>query len=393
MTRRHAPSKLILLLVALPLVLTLHEAAVAAPGPPAWPMERGNPQRSGHSDFEGPDSPDEAWASTDPGPQGEPVVGADGAVYIHAVDRFVALDEYGREAWRMAVSRGFTPVIGDDGTIYVASAFRTPERFRSVIYAVTPGGDARVFHRFKTAFLPLAGAVGPGGVLYFGGGDELFAVGPDGTLRWTFDTGDEYMAGAPAVGYNGDVYLSTEHELIAIRPDGHLRWRRSLGHNFDIAGEEGRPGVGPVVMPDGTILRTVRNRALYAVSPEGEVLWRHAVGIVSAPGLGPHGEIYIVTHGGWLRALRRDGKPHWSFRLNSSPWAPVTTDRDGTIYVPSAKKAPMYAVTPDGKLLWKWELRRHVFALPESSPIVIDSLGRAIFAKDKLRAFGPAVEP
>jgi outer membrane protein assembly factor BamB len=129
-----------------------------------------------------------------------------------------------QEMWVVQHPAGFSgsPVISVDGTVYVAGLDGT-------VLALNPDGTAP----WKTT-LPVS-PLGP------------IALGPQGILYITDSTGG----------------------LSALSPEGNLIWAYSTD-------ALGKPNHGPIVASNGTIyylLEDVRGDSLFAVLPNGELLW------------------------------------------------------------------------------------------------------------------------
>ena len=104
----------------------------------------------------------------------------------------------------------------------------------------------------------------------------------------------------------------------------------------------------------------------------GHIKWRFMADdlyIVSRPAVGPDGTIYAAGVNGHLYALAPNGGVKWIF--NAGPGnvlQPVSVAGDGTIYFSS--EADIYAVSPLGKLKWKFTepAFRRIFAGPTAGP-------------------------
>lgn len=95
----------------------------------------------------------------------------------------------------------YTPVLGPDGTLYVAS-------FSGYVYAINNEGKSQWKFRVPLSFPP-AMTVDPAGTLLIGGLDGyLYAIGRDGDFLWKYDIGSPIHA-APLIGPGGRIYVST----------------------------------------------------------------------------------------------------------------------------------------------------------------------------------------
>lgn len=245
------------------------------------------------------------------------------------------------------------------------------------------------------------------GTVYFGtwgdlwSGDyargQLFAVASDGTLRWQFDPG---IADQPSQGQHpiwgtiegvpvidearGRLYFGRgDNKLWAVSlATGELLWSFATYPTSpqplpELGGQVISP---PTQGPDGTLYfgtvpyTNAARTTLFAVSPEGEEVWRYELdgsdGIWGSPALGEDGTIYFTTWdaGGKVVALESPGPGEvevvWELEvpglLDTLLFHP-TVAPDGTIYVPGGRltgfcesRALVAAIDPAGTPRWGW---------------------------------------
>ncbi len=337
-----------------------------------------------------------------------PAIAEDGTIYVGANDRnLYAISSYvealswamfgrdrkstgwspyesaplhGTEIWSFFSSWEIrsSPVIGEDGTIYVGSN-------DGYLYAVNSDGTEK--WRFETDdFIPSSPAIGKDGTVYVGSWDNhLYAVNPDGSEEWKFET-DDPIRTSPNIGGDGTIYVSSSKNLYAVSREGEKRWvfaepegliesvamskagtiyaSTSRGvlyavNQFD-GTEEWRfdePWLNqltaPAVGPDGTIYVGSEDRKLYAIDPEeGSKRWSYESSdkIYSSPAINKHGTIYVVDHSGTLFALDRHENDYdlkWEHetleKVSSSP----AISADGTIYF-GTLEGNVYAIKDQG---------------------------------------------
>ncbi|MFQ6117745.1 MAG: PQQ-binding-like beta-propeller repeat protein, partial [Candidatus Bipolaricaulia bacterium] len=101
-----------------------------------WPTFHHDPRRTGRSLLRGPQSPEVRWVVETTGPiWSSPVIGAEGTIYVASVDGWLyALTPEGHERWRLDLGGIITasPAIGRDGTIYIGN--------NRYLYAIAPEG-------------------------------------------------------------------------------------------------------------------------------------------------------------------------------------------------------------------------------------------------------------
>ncbi len=140
------------------------------------------------------------------------------------------------------------------------------------------------------------------------------------------------------------------------------------------------PPYTSLVKDNNEILYFGGEKGLYAVDlRNGEVKWFYDTynyelnrgGVYYAPTLASDGTIYFCSFGGtYLYALTPNGKLKWRFLIagpNDGGSAPVIGS-DGTVYVSSREQGYVYAINPDGTK--KWDLL--IIGAAAISPPVID---------------------
>jgi outer membrane protein assembly factor BamB len=281
-----------------------------------------------------------------------PAIAPNGTLYVGMFDSFAAIERSGTVRWsRPDLDRAGAPVIGSDGTVYLARGRD------STVYALDP--DGRTKWRFKagatfTAHLSLA----RDGTILVGGDDgRLFAVNPDGTERWSFQTVGP-IGSTPAVGFDGTIYFGSPDQreysalvqggrLYALTPEGALAWSLPL----TLARGYSDPAIGP----DGTIY--IGGDGLHAVDPSGRLRWsylgtnpRSGTEGFDSPIVAGDGTIYVVGgRSGGVFALGADGTPKWDYPTERRVFGVPAIGLDGSIFVASSdstlQSGIFYAIT------------------------------------------------
>jgi len=204
--------------------------------------------------------------------------------------------------------------------------------------------------------------VGRGGVVYAASnGGVLHALDlRTGRDRWTFDRGGSYgsdLSTVPAILPDGTIlWPGPRSTLYALDPNGRLLWRERL---------PGQPP-SPAVAPDGAIVvgdasGTVIELRLDARGRPRRT-WRVDTGDTSYAYPAIRGDTVYTTVDDALVAIRA-GHVVWRVRATAiSEVSPAITP-DGTI-VFGANDGVQYGVAPSGKLRW----RHRTGALTYSSP-------------------------
>jgi len=126
-------------------------------------------------------------------------------------------------------------------------------------------------------------------------------------VKWKFEA--EYLGftGSPVIDKNGVLYLpARDNYLYALNPDGLLLWR----FNINDWGSD-----SPALAEDGTIYIGSLDNHLYAINPNGSLKWRFDAQdniIDSSPTIGVDGTVYFGICGpgfniGRVYAVNPDG--------------------------------------------------------------------------------------
>ena len=317
----------------------------------AWPMIGGCVRHPGRTVHRGPKSfPTLMWKVTVTTREPQPVVGADGTIYVPAnTSGLVAfLPDGGPRPFpdsgtgsRNNVTN--VPSIGRDGTLFFGVE-------KSVV-AHGPNGT-----RWRTETggeVDNSVLVDEDGTVYAGSSDDsLYAFGPDGGVRWKVDLGGVVWAAA-ALGSTGAIYVGADNRLYALERDGGESWRFQTTGNIQSS---------PVVADDGTVYIGTTGSRLHAVAPDGGARWafttKGGFGWQQLPALGKDGTIYTAT-GSTLAAIAPDGGMKWEHNAGVQLRTSVVVDADGIIYVGGSER--MFAYDADGQQLWSFELGANAF--------------------------------
>ena len=157
-------------------------------------------------------SPDHnvAWIKDIPA-AGEPVLAADGTIYVGGKGALSAVNSDGTGKWSFLVPNhiAISPSVANDGTVYFGCD-------DSNVYAIAP--DGRLKWKFQTGgAVRSTPAITKNGTIYFGSLDnKLYAVGADGKLKWAFTTGGQVYS--PAIADDGTIYVQNgEAKVFAVQ--------------------------------------------------------------------------------------------------------------------------------------------------------------------------------
>lgn len=175
----------------------------------------------------------------------------------------------------------------------------------------------------------------------------LYAFDMDGHLEWKARINS--TSASVAVGHDGGIYISDHGYLRAFSSDGYESWRFPMSTG----------GSSPTVMPEGTILVGSEDGVLYAIGPDGDMMWSFdaASPIHSTVCLDWQDGIYFASEDRFF-ALDSGGELRWSLDIQGGNSAVV--GGDGTIYIGS-DEGYLYAINPDGNTLWSRDLGSEVW--------------------------------
>jgi len=288
-----------------------------------------------------------------------------------ALTALAAVD--GKELWSVGLGdRGYaTPCVADDGVVFVGSDARK-------LTAISPEGKVR-WSLDTDGDADTAPAIAPDGSVVFSAGTMVYDVTPRGLVKWRFSARRKVFT-SPAIGPQGRIFVgSQDHHAYALSPDGRPLWSVDLGSDVD-----GTPAIGD----DGAAFFGTDGGEVVRIDPDdGRVVWRTRLGgyVRGALSISRSGGVFAGVYGPrprmvGLRAL--DGSLIVEFTVpgTGSPDFGVhggpTEDSAGTLLF-GAQDDKVYAVDPDGKLLWRFSTGGDVDA-----PITLLGDGTAVVASD-----------
>jgi outer membrane protein assembly factor BamB len=276
-----------------------------------------------------------------------PSLGQDGTIYVgtaFAGGSLFALYPDGKMKWEKAIGWvTSSPTVAPNGTVYVGAG-------EGNLLAYSPGGTLKWIYEDIDGPIASSVAIGPDGTIYVGSNDTyLYSLDPGderATLNWRYKT-DGPVQSSPAIGADGTIYVGSEDGMLhAVDPDGEEIWTYSTG---------GPILSSPAIGADGTIYVGSEDDMLHAVDSDGEEIWTYATGgpILSSPAIGVDGTIYIGSDDGMLHAVDPDGKEIWTYATGGPISSSPAVGADGTVYVGSSD-GKLYAVNSDGKIEWEY---------------------------------------
>ena len=238
----------------------------------------------------------------------------------------------GKVLWTWPVHRRTSALLAaPDGSAYcIAPAPRDDPQAKSVLYALTAGGELR----WELEIPDVLGAV------------ECLALADDGTL---------YCAGA-----SGTLY--------AITTDGVIKWVHRAGMAVDWKGKgklripvpssdtDSLGHFGSLLITDSgdVIYSAGSDRCIYCIAPDGHRRWkfRPRRDFTLHMALAPDGSLYVADHTGWLYKLDTAGRRTWSRKTDVWTATELAVDSAGNIYC-ACKNLDMLVLDPGGNELYR----------------------------------------
>jgi outer membrane protein assembly factor BamB len=257
---------------------------------------------------------------------------------------------WAKNIWEKGKSTQGGPAIGPDGTIYIGC--------RRGFFALSPEGDIKwsltspPFDRLYTG--PV---VARDSTIYVGGLD-FYALKPDGTVKWIFQGGSGFVEIRPLIGIDGTIFTKDANgNIYAIAPDGNLIWHNSDGQAGGISYMSASPDGSTIYAPgkdstlmalnaaNGTLLWLAKTRLYLFVGPTVD-----CQGNIYFPGADEKGDRYIYSYT-CSDSLRWKYKVDYAF---DSPYAGINIDKNGYLYFDWGHRG-IISLDYAGHLRWKLE--------------------------------------
>jgi outer membrane protein assembly factor BamB len=350
---RIAPSVVATLLGGAVLVL-LGSGTADAATVPAWPMAMHDQAHTATSVVVGPHTGTIVWTRDLGGNvTPSPVIGADGTIYLasnagvlHALDAATGTDRWtfdGGGPFTGETDLSTSPLILPSGSILWPGPGH-------VLFELTSSGTEVWSHRFSGNLLS---PVRVGSTVYVvsmsGTVSALRVGGPVPEVAWTLRIGDRSF-GAPAVGHHGEVVTTVDRSVLAVGDrgtHGAVLWRHSLDSDIEVS---------PSLDSRGDVFVTTDRGAVDAFSPSGRPLWHEKVGVesYSSSSVSPHGLLYFGDNRGELHVLKSaNGHQVAAHRLGTHGlWGGQAVDREGDVYT-GTQSGAIYGIGPGGRQLFR----------------------------------------
>ncbi len=212
-----------------------------------------------------------------------------------------------------------------------------------------------------------------------------------------------YQTSSPAVGADGTIYAVSEANYGTAQAGGIWKFDPTTGNATEILDKGWYLGSSPVIGPDGTIYAGSVDGTVYAVKPNGTLVYQAAVPangcgggqsplIQGSPALDSGGNLYIGygcsgdikngLHGGVMK-VSPSGQVLWTARSPATVTGPNSTTPGGEVLT-------AVVLSADGNTLYATDNQAHVFALQTGSGAQEWSFS---VSTSKLTVGSPALSP
>jgi outer membrane protein assembly factor BamB len=282
--------------------------------------------------------------------------------------------------WSFATGKGVfsSPVIGEDGTVYVGSADRH-------FYALRRDGALR--WTIETGeIVDSSGLLDDKGRVYFGSGDgKLRALdAATGAPIWTMEADApavnkafiNWFEGSVAIGPGGTLYVPNDNFFVYAvdREDGRVQRRIKMpDQTWSLPAVD--PASGRVFVGNNNVLAAL-GKNTFAFDPDGTTAWASStLGSIAASPTVAGRRVIVGGFDGQVRAMDAEsGEVLWSHWAHDHVYASAAVGRDGTILQP-ASDGVLYALDPEtGRVRWTFDAEEPI----RSSPAV-DGDGHVYF--------------
>ncbi|MBN2209316.1 MAG: PQQ-binding-like beta-propeller repeat protein, partial [Candidatus Coatesbacteria bacterium] len=341
-----------------------------------WTSFHHDNQNTGRTHYRGPTTPELKWTFDTGGDvfDSSAAIDASGRAYIGSRDDYIyAIDSDGTAAWSFDM-HGFVdsgPAIDAEGNVYVDA------------WSPSPGGH---LYKLNSSGAPVwsyysrsgdsSPVVDDDGTIFVSSTENKFiAIASDGTLKWSYllslqasshmclDGKGHVYAG----GWGYRVYcLDTEN--------GHYEWDYLT---------DGSVESGIAIDSRGRVLFGSCDSKLYCLDSDGSFVWSYLTGywLDTTPAIGLDDSVYCGSLDGVFYAIDPEGDLLWSYDVGDSIRSSPAIDGVGNLYFGSYD-GNFYCLSPGGDLLWSYRTRDDVHCSPAIGPnqtVVFGSLDNKVY--------------
>jgi outer membrane protein assembly factor BamB len=363
-----------------------HAAPTPAVGaePPSWAVFQHDARHSSTSDVTGPTTGTVRWThKLEGGIEQSPVVGSDGSIYVasnggvlHALD-----PASGQDRWTFDGGGAYQDHFASGAALLPDGLIVWPGP-RNTLFGLTAAGEQRWTLQFDSPLT--APALGPNDEVYQAETNgRLHALQVDGSGArelWVSDLGThDTLSGSPAVGLDGTIYQTVGNRIVALRerPGGaDVLW------HFDISsGTEVSPAVGR----NDVVLFGTNDNFEYGIDSSGGLLWQYARNSLSfsSPAVTDSGLAYFGDHNGFMNVVDSEtGCLVTRYQSGGEVWTAPAIDNVGNVYF-GTKSGHIEGFAFDGRKLFDVDAGTIVSSYPAltaDGTLVIGSASGTLYA-------------
>gem|GEM_PF-818633 len=286
-------------------------------------------------------------------------VGDDGTAYVGvdgdgSMDNIYAVDKNGNKRWSYKTPSGHIfgsmPLTHDDKILYGTEK-------SGYVFALNTADGSPLWQNQVSTAVSYGGTVlsKDESTLYIGcytGTNDIKAINTaDGTVKWEVSPPNGIRTTA-AIDSNGNIYIADLYRrLYAIDPDGNVIW--------SVTDKKSRTA-NPISLDEtrGVMYIGTSGTHFYAVNiSDGSVKWENTMtdGVyLNGAAIGEDGTVYITSESDkMIRALNPDdGSVLWEYECKGAVKATPTIDRKGNLYFGDLA-GYFYVLTSQGMDAWK----------------------------------------
>jgi outer membrane protein assembly factor BamB/fermentation-respiration switch protein FrsA (DUF1100 family) len=326
-----------------------------------WPMFQNDPQHSGYSTSNAPNTNQTLWISTVGSGTGLPPAIVNGKLYLGAHDKNIYCFDAatGEKIWNYTTGGMIvtSPSVAD-GKVYIGS-------MDGKVYCLDAATGAKIWS-FTTS--GGAGAVVADGKVYANSEDGVYCLRADwGQSEWVFTTGDAVTC-HPAVA-DGKIYFgSLDKKIYCVgAASGALIWSYTTGDRVECLG---------AAVADGKVYIGSDDDKVYCLdAATGAKIWSSTTGgdIHSSPAVA-YGKVYVGSLDKNLYCLDpATGAVIWTYTTGNGVWGPPTV-ADGKVYAGSQDRKIYCLDAETGAFIWSYTTNSILY----SSPIVANGVAYGV---------------
>ncbi len=346
------------------LCLTATGAAAATAVAP-WPMALHDARHSGTLGVVGPQSGKVLWSrQLSGGLTPGPVVGSDGTIYVatnsgelHAIDPTTGADRWtlsGDGPFSGETDLSVSPLILPSGSLLWSAP-------GNILDEVSAAGVVTWSHTFSAEVLsPVLSGSSAYVVCMDGTVAAIRIGGTEPSVAWSLTVGSRSF-GSPVLDDTSQIVTTAGTSVVAVadrQTHGAITWRHTLKAPVEVSASADEKG--NVFVTD--------NRGLaYSFSRTGQRLWGRRLGqeSYSSSSVSPTGLLYVGDNGGRLNIVKgTSGAPVRQIDTASTGlWAAQAIDQRGDVYVGTRSRS-VEGFGPTGRRLFKVSLSSNVDGYP-----------------------------